>query len=547
MFISRVELLPAGERTEDHRKLQMEEADLVEKDKASHAEHGGGLFKGRFKSTVPYRPPIRDDGVDRCPVCTWEIEDGICGQCGYSVYLGHEVASFDSDDDSYSTFTDQLLADHHMAQDHFGADDTGYDYDSIDSEFEDRRHASRLRCLEEQRRRRGLARLGAPTEMLQRLQRAREETSNLSQAATSDNQSFDDSEESSFDDSEEERSLDNFIVGDDTVNGGDANSQSSLREPDSGHDSSRSDNALEIQDSMDSSSTDDSDVRPTAYQRRPRGHRITTISSDSSDSGHSGFSPSSNNSRRGRNQTRAYGGFSPLQQESNGETSQQALIEIGSDSDASPVRHTRKRRAALSISSNEDSHVARVLSTDHLRGRESSDDTAIGGIAQPQETYMNHGSGPQNSSDIHRGHSPIVINSSPTRPTSSIPVQSSHRCKRPALSNYSTPSPSGASRDTLPSGNERISPKDLARRIEQVGRQSPQHEPPELGPLPPRSSSTIGPGNRRSQRAKSQQRRAARRKRDMQERQARRQPDIEQSSESMNTIAYPQQLAYVGM
>lgn len=67
-FVNTATLLPAGETTEDHRKPQREEAELVEKDKAGQVG-GGGLFNGRFNGSARYRAPIRDslDGVDRCP------------------------------------------------------------------------------------------------------------------------------------------------------------------------------------------------------------------------------------------------------------------------------------------------------------------------------------------------------------------------------------------------------------------------------------------------------------------------------------------------
>lgn len=67
-FINTAILLPAGETTEDHRKSQGEEAELVEKDKAAQVS-GRGLFNGRFNGSARYIAPIRDalDGVDRCP------------------------------------------------------------------------------------------------------------------------------------------------------------------------------------------------------------------------------------------------------------------------------------------------------------------------------------------------------------------------------------------------------------------------------------------------------------------------------------------------
>ncbi len=81
--------MPPGETTEEHRKLQQEEAATVELDKANHTP-GGGLFRGRFRcfARAPRRtaPVIRDvqDGVNRCPHCMWELEEGECRSCGYT-------------------------------------------------------------------------------------------------------------------------------------------------------------------------------------------------------------------------------------------------------------------------------------------------------------------------------------------------------------------------------------------------------------------------------------------------------------------------------
>lgn len=85
IFINRAELLPAGETIEQHTKWQKEESDIVQQDKNNTDTRTGGLFKGCFKSrTGGTLRPIRDeeDGVDRCPMCSWELEDGECAQCG---------------------------------------------------------------------------------------------------------------------------------------------------------------------------------------------------------------------------------------------------------------------------------------------------------------------------------------------------------------------------------------------------------------------------------------------------------------------------------
>ncbi|KAI4287437.1 MAG: hypothetical protein L6R35_003310 [Caloplaca aegaea] len=135
-FIKTAVLLPPGETTEGHKKLQRDEAEIVEKDKTNQGRDGG-LFKGCFRPHPRPLAPIRDgpDGVDRCPMCTWELEDGMCNSCGYTVLdddhdtygqqflVGEDYhssddddgGSFNSDADSFSaaTLEEILLADEH--------------------------------------------------------------------------------------------------------------------------------------------------------------------------------------------------------------------------------------------------------------------------------------------------------------------------------------------------------------------------------------------------------------------------------------------------
>jgi hypothetical protein len=126
VFVGRSELLPQGETTDQHRTWQQEEARSVENDKTNtHTVHGG-LFRGAFKpgrllhspihlhrirAELLGRPaaPIRDveDGVDRCPRCTWELEDGVCLNCGY----GHDEEANFSDISEDSDITEDLDAD----------------------------------------------------------------------------------------------------------------------------------------------------------------------------------------------------------------------------------------------------------------------------------------------------------------------------------------------------------------------------------------------------------------------------------------------------
>lgn len=107
IFANRTELMPVGETTEEHKQWQDEEAALVERDRSS----GVGLFRGCFRMLtrrpITLAAPIRDDedNVDRCPRCTWELEDGQCGSCGYHVEdagsSGSEGAEYYHPDEMY--------------------------------------------------------------------------------------------------------------------------------------------------------------------------------------------------------------------------------------------------------------------------------------------------------------------------------------------------------------------------------------------------------------------------------------------------------------
>ena len=107
IFANRAELIPVGETIKDHKKWQEEEAALIEKDKESRG-HKGGLFRGCFRRTRRrHLPAIRDDedGVDRCPTCTWELEEGLCERCGYRA--GEDSTEM-SDSDGHGHWDDDL-------------------------------------------------------------------------------------------------------------------------------------------------------------------------------------------------------------------------------------------------------------------------------------------------------------------------------------------------------------------------------------------------------------------------------------------------------
>ncbi|KAK4963924.1 E3 ubiquitin ligase, partial [Elasticomyces elasticus] len=95
VFVSRDEHLPAGETVEQHRQWQKDEASIVQKDKSDDHPRTGGLFKGCFKRHKIYRYPLHDpgDGIERCPECHWELEDGVCDQCGLTFPDGEDTIS----------------------------------------------------------------------------------------------------------------------------------------------------------------------------------------------------------------------------------------------------------------------------------------------------------------------------------------------------------------------------------------------------------------------------------------------------------------------
>ncbi|KAL1958767.1 hypothetical protein VTO42DRAFT_3886 [Malbranchea cinnamomea] len=98
LFISRPELLEHGESIEEHLANQRAESEKLEADKRNTNPSTGGLFQGCFKKTIPTGVPIYDleDGVERCPECAWELEEGECLQCGFTVDMISD-SEFDSE------------------------------------------------------------------------------------------------------------------------------------------------------------------------------------------------------------------------------------------------------------------------------------------------------------------------------------------------------------------------------------------------------------------------------------------------------------------
>ncbi|KAM0722001.1 hypothetical protein Q7P37_002927 [Cladosporium fusiforme] len=126
VFAYRAELLPDGETVEEHDEYIKEAVTKVAEDKES-----GGLFSGLFKHGERMQwMPLHDpgDGVDRCPNCHWELEEGVCGSCGLNI--GDEDGfGLDTDDEESS---DEELDHDIMPRDHDGLDEMGsYDEDDF--------------------------------------------------------------------------------------------------------------------------------------------------------------------------------------------------------------------------------------------------------------------------------------------------------------------------------------------------------------------------------------------------------------------------------
>ncbi|KAL1595715.1 E3 ubiquitin ligase [Paraconiothyrium brasiliense] len=133
VFINRAELLPSGETRDLHTKWQKEEADAVQLDKDNTDPRVGGLFKGCFKPTHARGPSLQvirdqEDGVERCPVCSWELEDGECVQCGLFFDDNGELTWTDS----FTGFSDM----DEMSEQELSGEDLDAEMDMNDPDFD---------------------------------------------------------------------------------------------------------------------------------------------------------------------------------------------------------------------------------------------------------------------------------------------------------------------------------------------------------------------------------------------------------------------------
>lgn len=132
IFVSRSELLPDGETSDEHHALAREEAKIVLDDKANKDERNGGLFKGIFSRRRERLMPLHDtsDGVERCPRCHWELEDGVCEQCGLDLDVYDSLDGMSDDLDISENSSDGWGG--HDGQDDFeGPDDFDGDNSSV--------------------------------------------------------------------------------------------------------------------------------------------------------------------------------------------------------------------------------------------------------------------------------------------------------------------------------------------------------------------------------------------------------------------------------
>lgn len=429
IFAKRAELMPVGETTQEHKKWQDEEAALVEKDRTTTGLKGG-LFRGCFKLTRRRQlNVIRDDedGVDRCPRCTWELEDGLCESCGYP--MGEDSAEM-SDSDGHGHWDDDLYdMEGATMEELVGAlgEDARMDGYIPNLDFSEHGYSSENGSSD-----------GNPPQMRHRGRRITAQLNRL-RANSEDERPYDsfldDTDEGSQ--GEEVGSLDDFVVND--VENGHHSVTSSTRslhwETDEGTDGEgnqlqNSDNDQNSQEedasaiangvrNEASSATaqydpgDESDEGPILRSRR-QARRRSVVSNQSSGSDGSGVSQALNalRVRNGYSGSRvsvnAQRNIPHRNPGASGERSTGGPFEIESDSDSPvPAQHTRRRRAIPNRLTSDDDSAVEASSGTATVGRDSPRPIA-GWIARRTGGILP-------ASQTSSASSPILIESSPTR------------------------------------------------------------------------------------------------------------------------------------
>ncbi|KAL8854213.1 MAG: hypothetical protein Q9221_000927 [Calogaya cf. arnoldii] len=470
-FVNTAALLPAGETTEDHRKPQRDEAELVEKDKAGQIS-GEGLFNGRFNASARYRAPIRDslDGVDRCPSCTWELEDGMCHACGYS------VDERDYTDESAMTIDDLSVDSDHsdisLAAEALLAEDANYTIDRLGNVHRVRRRPNHLR-----------QHIGLSSFNRRRRSRRLSESSGEVTDGDLTDRSLD-SESTGSTGSIREFVADETMGIDDARANSDHNSEMPTSTYDSGS---------ELPSDPDEPSSPPfdlwSNMNPnTTARRRFRGRRVAMSSPElpspvlsspepndiDSDTTHS----TQQTGQRHENYSTP-GGFSPLQSSPVGGRSLDMPISIDSDSDVPPVRPVGRRRnrpTTLSISSDGETSGTRGVDIPRSPSSRASDRTARNGA--PLSTAFNSplssiniDSSPLGLTSPSQSPSPrlnarhrLLASVSPAR-EASIQRDGAHR--RPSISSRNSSTGPSDSRETT-----RASLVRMRERSERRARQS---------------------------------------------------------------------------
>ena len=544
--------MPVGETTQEHRKWQEEESALVERDKANPGLKGG-LFRGCFRLTRR-RPAaaIRDDedGVDRCPRCTWELEDGLCERCGYpegvdpsemSEIDGHEYwdeDQYDMDGAFMEELVEALDDDAHMdgyvpniefSEDEYSSEDVTSEELAPRMRSETEEFSSRIR----QRDRRIIAQPN-------RLRAHPEEEIPYDTFP-------DDTDEGSED--EEVGSLDDFVVNDvETGPRSVTNSTRSLNwETDEGTDGEDNqqqnfDNDQLTQEyetspiSAQYDPEDESDEGPILRSRRQVRRRSVASDQSSGSDGNGGSGVSQAlNALRVRNRynssdvsANSRRNIPPENPDANKESSRFSPIEVGSDSDSPvPAQRARRRRA-----------MPNRLSLDDESDMAASSGTVTVGRDSPKSSggSITRSGGTLPASQASNTTPPILKGSSPTRstdrslavpgafPQSSRPAitPSSHlsnssrhiRRRAPARdSHVATDSLRSISRPSAPSA----SPSDGLQQHRGTRRRSPL--PPRERPLSQTSRQSHSPTamemfehGRRDRQAQKNERRAERRR-----------------------------------
>jgi len=468
IFANRAELMPVGETTEEHKKWQEEEAALVEKDRSNTGPRGG-LFRGSFKRGAlgrrmppdyEARGPIRDDedGVDRCPRCTWELEDGLCQSCGYpseddelsdseapDYWLNHPDDVYGDGDDMDRAILDVVDREgniHEHIREYSPAYLSEDDYPSEEEYEED------ARAREHERRERIMA------GELRRLQRNRDRHTGLNPYLGEAGTPYDSVHEETDEDSEEEdaASLDGFVVDDAgerhhspsssirslqwETDDGSGDEDMRTHDTEDGFETEASDNSDQDDDSAllvlttdRHTSEEDSDEGPIPPSRRQITRRAQSLNGFSSDD--DGQPVAMNRRQRRRNAVRERSNVTlepshsiPHHSRAAGtdmERSSGVPIEVDSDSDA-PISASQSQR---------NRRVPRA--SPQSEGPESGDSsgTATVGRLSPRSRVNELRDSPSGTRGSNESAA-IMIESSPRRPRIDADRQSANENVSPA-------------------------------------------------------------------------------------------------------------------